>query len=125
MQAGHRVHRFGAAFATRRKPRNIPIRKLAFLLVVCGALNMAHQEFNAEMSTSELAARAFGIIRREGLTKLPQARSHFTFSESLKMIEDVADLYLDHLIHSRNRTSSTPAIHIAITPLVRRTAYQG
>jgi hypothetical protein len=100
------------------------IRKLAFLLVVFGALNMAHQDVNAEMSTSELAARAFGIIRREGLTKLPQARTHFIFSESLKMIEDVADKYSDALIHSRDRTCSASIIHIAITLLVCGTTYQ-
>jgi hypothetical protein len=40
------------------------------------------------------------------------------------MIEDVAHVYPDYLVHSLNRTFSTPVIHIAITLLVRGTAYQ-
>ena len=42
--------------------------------------------------------------------------------ESLKTIKHVADTYSDCLVRSRNRTSSTFVIHIAITLLVCGTA---
>jgi hypothetical protein len=65
MQAGHRVHRIGAQYATRFLRAHLvqpydkvleafQMRKLAFLLVGFGALSKARQEFDAEMTSSEL-----------------------------------------------------------------------
>jgi hypothetical protein len=75
MQVGHRVHRIGAEYATRFLRAHLietygevletsQLRKLAFLLLGFGALSKARQEFDAEMTSSELAARAFGIVLR-------------------------------------------------------------